>query len=329
MDIGTIRKIAGTKLSAKQVGNANSLLLALDRYGAKFGLDQPHREAQFLAQAFHESGVFNYDREIWGPTAQQKKYDTGPLAKKLGNTPAADGDGEKRAGRGPFQLTGGFNEKAFTAWCRLLDPAAPDFYANPDRINTDPWEGLSAVWYWSTRNLNRYADQGDTETITLKVNGGKNGLADRLNWFTRIALVMLGYGPTDVVAFQRKAGMDQIDGDAGPRTRAALHMALTKLTPSPVLSPSVQAAPVVEAKLVETPTVPKAVEKSVKNKFGWLSSIFGAGGIGAGAIAWLQNADWQTLAIVIGGAVAAVLLTLAIGLWAVRRIKQIKAELEA
>jgi putative chitinase len=56
--------------------------------------------AQILPQVLHESGVFNCDREVWGPTAQQKKYDTSPLAKKLGNTPAADGDGKLRAVKG-------------------------------------------------------------------------------------------------------------------------------------------------------------------------------------------------------------------------------------
>lgn len=329
MDLATVRKIVGTKLSTKQIANANSVLIALDQYGGRFGLDQPHREAQFFTQLLHESGAFKFDREIWGPTAQQKKYDTGALAKKLGNTPAADGDGKLRAGKGPLQVTGGSNEKQFTAWCRQnVDPNAPDFYKNPDAINTDPWEGLSAIWYWDTRNLNKYADQGDTETISVKINGGKNGLADRFNWFTRTALVMLGYGPADVKGFQRKAGLPD-DGDSGPRTRAALHMALVAMTPTAIQPPTVQAAPVVEEKTVETKTMPKEVEKSVQHKFNWLTTIFGAGGVGATVIAWLKDADWQTFAIVGGGGIVAALLSLSIGVWAVSRIKAIRKEWEA
>lgn len=327
MDKAALEKIIGRKLTGARASNANSVLIALDRYGGRFGLDQPHREAQFFAQLLHESGGLQFDREIWGPTAQQKKYDTGALAKKLGNTPAADGDGKLRAGKGPLQVTGGSNEKQFTAWARAFDPSAPDFYKTPEAINTDPWEGLSAIWYWDTRGLNRYADEGDTETITVKINGGKNGLADRFNWFARVALVMLGYGPNEVAKFQQANGLDA-DGDAGPRTRSALHMALTKLTPAPVQSPEVKPAPVVVDTETKVPTMPKTVEKSVSHKFNWLTTIFGAGGIGATGLAWLKDADWQTVALIFGGGAAAVLVTLLVGVWAVNRIKAIRTALE-
>lgn len=79
---------------------------------------------------------------------------------------------------------------------------------------------------------------------------------------------------------------------------------------------------------VPTPTVPKEVEKSVQHKFTWLTSIFGAGGIGASMIAWLKDADWQTLAIIGGGGIVATILSLSIGVWAVSRIKAIRAEWE-
>ena len=43
----------------------------------------------------------------------------------------------------------------------MLNP--PGFEKNPDAMLTDPWEGLGPIWYWSTRDLNRYADEGDIE----------------------------------------------------------------------------------------------------------------------------------------------------------------------
>ncbi len=79
----------------------------------------------------------------------------------------------------------------------MIDAKAPDFVAHPELMNTDPWEGLGPIWYWAKGNptgqsLNRYADQGDVENITRKINGGLNGFADRPDYLVRVSLVMLG-----------------------------------------------------------------------------------------------------------------------------------------
>lgn len=37
----------------------------------------PQRAAAFLAQIGHESGQLRYVREIWGPTAAQRRYEAG------------------------------------------------------------------------------------------------------------------------------------------------------------------------------------------------------------------------------------------------------------
>lgn len=57
------------------------------------------RMAAFLAQIGHESGQLLYVREL-GNDQYLSKYDTGRLAKRLGNTPEADGDGQKYRSRG-------------------------------------------------------------------------------------------------------------------------------------------------------------------------------------------------------------------------------------
>ena len=218
--VETLARIAGASPNA----NMQSTVLGLQMAGVGAGLERPHRLAMFLGQLAHESGGWRHDREIWGPTAAQQRYDT---RTDLGNTAAVDGDGFLYRGRGPIQITGKENYRQFTAWARGLDPKAPDFVANPDAVLTDPWEGLGPIWYWQTRDLNRYADNGDLLTITKRINGGTNGLDDRQAQYTRAGLVLLGYAPADVRAFQRSHGLT-VDGVAGPATRAAIHAELVK-----------------------------------------------------------------------------------------------------
>ena len=71
----------------------------------KYSIITPRRMAAFLAQVGHESGQLLYVREL-GNDAYLAKYDTGRLAERLGNTPAADGDGQRYRGRGLIQITG-------------------------------------------------------------------------------------------------------------------------------------------------------------------------------------------------------------------------------
>lgn len=202
--------------------NMRSTLLGLQKAGVGTGLNRPHRLAHYLGQLAHESGGWRYDREIWGPTAAQKRYE-GRVS--LGNT--EPGDGSLFRGRGPIQITGRANYRSYAAWARRLDPNAPDFEADPDAVNTDPWEGLGPIWYWAEGNptresLNALADVNDIETLTRRINGGVNGLADRKAKYLRAALVLAGFGPTDVRRFQSAAGL-VADGIAGPKTKAALH----------------------------------------------------------------------------------------------------------
>ncbi len=256
-----LSRITGKKIN----DNMRSIAAGLDRYGKQSGLDRPHRLAHYLAQLAHESGAFRYDGEIWGPTPAQKRYDT---RTDLGNTKAVDGDGEKYKGRGPLQITGKANYTAFRDWCREKGLNPPDFVADPDMVNTDPWEGLGPIWYWSTRNLNKHADANDIEMLTRRINGGVNGLSDRIEWYTKAALVLAGYAPGAVIQFQTDAKLTPVDGIAGPKTRAALHLALADMS-APSATTTVTAAPVVD----EVAVSPAGAEKTTAVRVGGVLSI--------------------------------------------------------
>ena len=326
------------RMAAKgKVDDANlaSVMTSLDRYAVDVGLDRLHRLVHYLAQLMHESGSFKWDQEIWGPTPAQARYDT---RTDLGNTAAKDGDGYLFRGRTAMQLTGKANYRAFRDWCREMGYACPDLVAKPDAVLTDPWEGLVPIWYWTTRGLNKWADQNDIETITKRINGGKNGLADRIDYFGRLALVVCGYGtsPKEIERFQRDHRLD-VDGDVGPKTRAALHTRLVEL--GGAAGEGVRSGPVVEETVVERevqvpvpvdrPVVPEKVEKEVRQKSNWgawLTSAIGAiGGFGS----WLASADPKLIIILIVAGLLCAGIILFGGEWIVRRVKSIRQEIEA
>lgn len=161
--------------AGKQAGVfASALSLAMERYQINTKL----RMAAFIAQVGHESGQFRYVRELGGDQ-YLSKYDTGTLAKRLGNTPEADGDGQKYRGRGLIQITGRDNylacSKALFGDDRLL--------RTPELLEQAEWACKSAAWYWNSRNINAPADAGDLELVTRRVNGGLNGLDERLAFY--------------------------------------------------------------------------------------------------------------------------------------------------
>lgn len=139
-------------------------------------ISTPLRVAAFLAQIAHESAELRFMQELWGPTAQQKKYEPpSDLAKDLGNTDP--GDGFKYRGRGPIQITGRANYKKYG------DLLGVDFVGNPDLAATPEFAFQIAGLFWKTRRLNELADAQDFTTITKRINGGLTGLAEREKYY--------------------------------------------------------------------------------------------------------------------------------------------------
>jgi putative chitinase len=168
--------------SGKQAGVfASALNLAMEQ----FQINNRLRMAAFIAQVGHESGQFRYVKELGGDQ-YLSKYDTGTLAERLGNTPEADGDGQKYRGRGLIQITGHDNylacSKALFGDNRLL--------STPELLEQAEWACKSAAWFWNSKNLNPLADAGDFVGLTRRINGGTNGLAERQEFYGRALKVL-------------------------------------------------------------------------------------------------------------------------------------------
>lgn len=174
-----------TWLTLEQFRRATDLsgVRAQDWYGPvkaaciEFDITTPIRIASFLAQVGHETGSFRYTREIWGPTAAQKRYE-GRL--DLGNT--EPGDGSKYRGRGLIHITGRYN------YAQVSKALGIDAVNDPALLEKPAMAARSAAWWWHANGCNEIADTGDFVSLTRRINGGTNGLADRRE---RLALAQL------------------------------------------------------------------------------------------------------------------------------------------
>lgn len=158
---------------------------ALNEALPRWQIDHPRRIAAFLAQIGHESGQLRYVKELGGDR-YLSRYDTGSLARRLGNTPQADGDGQLYCGRGLIQITG---RNSYQACSRALF-GDERLLAQPQLLEQPRWACESAAWFWHSRGLNALADRGEFNRITRLINGGLNGLDDRLALWARAREVL-------------------------------------------------------------------------------------------------------------------------------------------
>ena len=161
----------------------DKFLVFINRYAPEFGITTSMRMAHYLAQIAHESAELKYTKEL----ASGAAYDTGKKAVQLGNTPVADGDGQRYKGRGLIQLTGKANYKAYKEYCGF------DVVSKPELLEQPLGAVRSSMWFWQRNGLNALADTDDVRAVTKRINGGYNGLADREKYLTR-AKKALGIG---------------------------------------------------------------------------------------------------------------------------------------
>lgn len=181
----------------------------------RFGIDRSlRRAAAFIAQVGHESGQFRWMQEIWGPTAQQKRYEPpSPLARRLGNTQR--GDGARYKGRGPIQLTGRANYRAYGTLLGLDLEGAPEQAATPE-------VGFAiAGLYWQRNGLNELADADDFTAITRRINGGTNGLEERRRFYDLALRVLADVYPARATRARRAAASDAPRAAPEPLLRGA------------------------------------------------------------------------------------------------------------
>ena len=179
----------------------------LNMWAAQYGIDSDLRMAHFLGQVMHESGCLSHVEENlnysasgllrtfpkYFNTVTARQYARKPqaianrvYANRMGNGNEASGDGWRFRGRGLIQLTGKRNYQAYatSSMCN------GNLMEHPEWLAKFPGAIKSALWFWQINGLSRLADEDDVRAITLRINGGLNGLAERVALTSRFKQVL-------------------------------------------------------------------------------------------------------------------------------------------
>lgn len=189
----------------------DEFVASFNMWAVHFGIDNPKRVVHYLAQVFHESGALSATSENLNYSAKRllrtfpKYFKTRGIAdwyahkpqmianrvycNRMGNGDEASGDGWKYRGRGFIGLTGKANYADFAHF----DLCTEDVVTNPDAVAKFPLNQVASMWFWERYGLNETADQDDggkggeavVDRITLKVNGGTNGIASRKYYYRK------------------------------------------------------------------------------------------------------------------------------------------------
>ncbi|KIO50978.1 glycoside hydrolase [Flavobacterium hibernum] len=155
--------------------------------------------SHFIGQIAHETGDFNSDTENLNYSAKglittfkkyfptldsTKDYANQPqkianrvYANRMGNSDENSGDGFNYRGRGALQLTGKANYKLFS------DYVGEDCVKSPGLVSTKYFFESAKFFFDNNKlwNLTKTVNDASIITVSKRVNGGTNGLQDRIS----------------------------------------------------------------------------------------------------------------------------------------------------
>ena len=173
---------------------------AIDKHIELAGCFNKQQQAMFLAQCGHETGGFttlsenlNYSadglmkvfRKCFPNPNIARQYErkaekiaSRVYANRMGNGPEETMDGWNYRGRGLIQITGKTNYIKFAQW--LGDTI------NPKEVSSNlDLAVMTAVWYWIFNDL---ASIDSVQKVTLRINGGTNGIDGRCRLFRELMI---------------------------------------------------------------------------------------------------------------------------------------------
>ena len=154
-------------LTQDAVDNINLIVETCEKYGLSYP-----QTAYLLATTYHETAHTFKPIKEYGGWKYLSKYDTGRLAKALGNTPQADGDGQKYAGKGFAMITGYSNYKFAGEQLGIDLINNPDLALQPKYAAEILVKGSMNGWFTS-RKLSDYINDKKKDYINARrvING--------------------------------------------------------------------------------------------------------------------------------------------------------------
>ena len=206
-----VRKLFGGALTQSQVNGIETIL------AASADLPIGHR-AYLLATAKHETADTMQPITEYGGRKYFDKYDTGKLAKALGNTPDKDGDGYLYRGRGYVQITGRANYAKSGDKLGLDLIANPDAALNPDIAARILVRGCTEGWF-TGKKLSDYLGD-DFRNARRVVNG-----TDKADLIMGYAI---DFGKALATETAPKPPSTSVDVNETPKTEHVAPVVLTK-----------------------------------------------------------------------------------------------------
>ena len=151
----------------------------LNRLVMATGMTSVTQRRMLVAQTCHETASYRYMTEIGDAAYFTRMYEG---RGDLGNT--QPGDGYRFRGCGVIQLTGRHNFKRFDKWMRDNGMGDDRIMEGTDYV-ANKYPFLCAVCWIEENNWAAVCETGDIYQSTRILNGGYNGIADRMHYYKK------------------------------------------------------------------------------------------------------------------------------------------------
>ena len=145
------------------------------------GMEGLNQRRHLVAQTCHETGRYRWMQEIADGSAYEGRTD-------LGNT--QPGDGTKFKGAGVIMLTGRYNFQRFSDWLERNGMRDDQVMGIGAEYVANKYPFLSAICWIEENNWAEVCKSHDTYHVTRVLNGGYNGLEDRLHYYKKACAII-------------------------------------------------------------------------------------------------------------------------------------------